>query len=179
MSVKEKLLTVDGQTVLVQRKNIKNLYLRVDPSGMLRVSAPRLVSDATVIDFVRRRADWIAKTRAKAAQKAAAPKRVFSAADRRAFRGKCEAALLRWQPVCGRRASGFSVRDMKTRWGSCNTKTGHLNFNLKLLDMPPECLDYVVCHELCHLWVAGHGPRFWAQMDRVYPDWRRVRKLLR
>ena len=68
---------------------------------------------------------------------------------------------------------------MKTRWGSCNTQTGHLNFNLKLLDFPQECLDYVVVHELCHLWVPGHSKAFWAQVERVCPDYRRVRKELR
>ena len=180
MKTKETLLTVNGRTVLVERKSIKNMYLRVDAAkGCLRVSAPRFVSDAGIADFVRRREAWIERAWSRAEAKAQQPVRTFSAADRRAFRAKCAAALERWQPVVGRKANGFSVRDMKTRWGSCNTKTGHLNFNLKLLDMPPECLDYVVCHELCHLWVAGHGPRFWALVERAYPDYRRVRKLLR
>ena len=179
MKPKESMLTVDGRTVLVQRKSIKNMYLRVDPSGSLRVSAPRFVSDAAVRDFVRRREDWIEKVRIRAEKKAQQPVRVFSAADRRAFRAKCAAAIERWQPLVGRRCSGFSVRDMKTRWGSCNTQTGHLNFNLKLLDFPQECLDYVVVHELCHLWVPGHSKAFWAQVERVCPDYRRVRKELR
>ena len=179
MKTKETLLTVDGQTVLVQRKSIKNLYLRVDPSGLLRVSAPRFVSDAAVKDFVRRREGWIERVRTRAEEKVQQPVRTFSAADRRAFRAKCAAALERWQPLVGRRCSGFSVRDMKTRWGSCNTKTGHLNFNLKLLDMPPECLDYVVVHELCHLWVPGHSKLFWSHVERVYPNYKQIRKLLR
>ena len=179
MKTKDALLTVDGETVLVQRKSIKNMYLRVDPSGLLRVSAPRFVSDAAVKDFVRRREGWIEKVRSRAEEKAQKPVRTFSAADRRAFRAKCAAALERWQPLVGRRCSGFSVRDMKTRWGSCNTKTGHLNFNLKLLDMPPECLDYVVVHELCHLWVPGHSKLFWSHVERVYPNYKQIRKLLR
>ena len=180
MKTKESVLTAGGYTVLVQRKSIKNMYLRVDPqTGWLKVSAPRFTSDRTIADFVGRRADWIGKAMDRAQEKAAKPVRTFSAADRRAFRAKCEAALDRWQPVVGKRAKGFSVRDMKTRWGSCNTRTGHLNFNLKLLDMPPECLDYVVVHELCHLWVNGHSKTFWAHVERVYPDYRRVRKQLR
>ena len=180
MKTKESVLTAGCYTVLVQRKSIKNMYLRVDPqTGWLKVSAPRFTSDRTIADFVGRRADWIGKAMDRAQEKAAKPVRTFSAADRRAFRAKCEAALDRWQPVVGKRAKGFSVRDMKTRWGSCNTRTGHLNFNLKLLDMPPECLDYVVVHELCHLWVNGHSKAFWAHVERVYPDYRRVRKQLR
>ena len=180
MNPKESLLTVDGRRVLVQRKNIKNIYLRVDvKSGLLKVSAPRFVSDAMAADFVRRKSDWVEQALQDARDKASKPQRSYTAADRRAFRAKCEAALQHWQPLVGKQASGFSVRDMKTRWGSCNTHSAHLNFNLRLLDMPPECLDYVVVHELCHLWVPGHSKAFWAQVERVYPQWRHARTLLR
>ncbi len=176
----EKVLQAGPYTVVVQRKAIKNLYLRVDPaSGCLRVSAPRRVSDAAILDFVARRQDWIEQAFEKAQQKAAKPVRTFSDADRRAFRAKCAAALERWQPLVGKRCTGFSVRDMKTRWGSCNSRSGHLNFNLKLLDMPAECLDYVVIHELCHLWEPNHSKAFWTHVQRVYPDWKRVRKSMR
>ena len=178
--VKEKTLQVGPYTVLVQRKSIKNLYLRVDPSTQLvKVSAPHIVGDAAVFDFVWRRREWIEQAMARAAQKIAKPQRSFSEADRRAFRAKCAAALERWEPLVGKRASGFSVRDMKTRWGSCNSRSGHLNFNLRLLDMPSECLDYVAVHELCHLWEPNHSKAFWAHVERVYPDWKRVRKSMR
>jgi hypothetical protein len=180
MKPRESVLTVDGRTVLVQRKSIKNMYLRVDQqTGWLKVSAPRFTSDLAIVSFVHGREAWIEKALANEKQRASQPVRTFSAADRRAFRAKCAASLERWQPLVGRRASGFSVRDMKTRWGSCNTRTGHLNFNLKLLDLPQECLDYVVVHELCHLWVNGHSKAFWTHVERVYPGWRRVRKELR
>ena len=50
---------------------------------------------------------------------------------------------------------------------------------LRLAEKPPECLKYVLIHELCHLHVAGHGEQFWRRMDGYYPDWKRVRKLLK
>ena len=173
----EYVLQAGSYTILVQRKRIKNLYLRVDPiSDCLKVSAPRHVSDAAILDFVSRRQGWIEQALQRAGERAAKPVRTFSEADRRAFRAKCAAALERWQPLVGKRCSGFSVRDMKTRWGSCNSRSGHLNFNLKLLDMPPECLDYVVVHELCHLWEPNHSKAFWARVERICPDWRRIRR---
>ncbi|MBO5518424.1 MAG: M48 family metallopeptidase [Firmicutes bacterium] len=176
----EKTLQAGPYTVRVQRKAIKNLYLRVDPaSGCLLVSAPRHVSDAAILDFVMRRQAWIRRAMDRTKEKAAKPQRTFRDADRRAFRAECAAALERWQPLVGKRCSGFSVRDMKTRWGSCNSRSGHLNFNLKLLDMPRECLDYVVVHELCHLWEPNHSKAFWDHVERVYPDWKRVRKSMR
>jgi predicted metal-dependent hydrolase len=86
-------------------------------------------------------------------------------------------------PACertvGKRAGELRVRDMKTRWGTCNTKTGAITINLRLAEKPAECLRYVLMHELCHLHEPAHDERFWKRMDAYYPDWRRVRKLLR
>jgi predicted metal-dependent hydrolase len=79
----------------------------------------------------------------------------------------------------GRRAGELRVRDMKTRWGTCNVKTGTVTLNLRLAEKPAECLRYVLTHELCHLREPGHGERFWRFMDEYYPDWKRVRKLLK
>ena len=79
----------------------------------------------------------------------------------------------------GKRAGELKVRDMKTRWGTCNIKTALITLNLRLAEKPAECLRYVLTHELCHLHEAGHGERFWKRMDAYYPDWKRVRKLLK
>jgi len=79
----------------------------------------------------------------------------------------------------GKRAGELKVRDMKTRWGTCNIKTALITLNLRLAERPAECLRYVLTHELCHLHESGHGERFWKRMDVYYPDWKRVRKLLK
>lgn len=79
----------------------------------------------------------------------------------------------------GKNAGELKVRDMKTRWGTCNVRTGLVTLNLRLVEKPAECLRYVLTHELCHLYEAGHGERFWKRMDSYYPDWKRVRKLLK
>jgi len=79
----------------------------------------------------------------------------------------------------GKRAGELKVRDMKTRWGTCNIKTAMITLNLRLAERPAECLRYVLTHELCHLHESGHGERFWKRMDVYYPDWKRVRKLLK
>lgn len=85
--------------------------------------------------------------------------------------------LARWQPALGVRASSWRVRDMTTRWGSCNTRTGRLCFNLRLAAKDPRCLEYVVVHELSHLIVASHSPAFWNCVARCLPDWRQRRAL--
>lgn len=68
---------------------------------------------------------------------------------------------------------------MVSRWGSCNVKTGRICINVQLAAQPPECLEYVVVHELCHLREANHGPRFHALLDAYLPHWRDAERKLR
>lgn len=70
------------------------------------------------------------------------------------------------------------IREQSTRWGSCSAK-GNLNFNWKLLHMPPRVLDYVVVHELAHRFEMNHSERFWAVVGRYMPDYQEQRRRLR
>ena len=72
-------------------------------------------------------------------------------------------------PRIGRAPGRVAIRDQKSRWGSCSQK-GNVNFNWKLIMAPPPALDYVVIHELCHLYEFNHSPRFWALVERQQPD---------
>jgi len=71
-----------------------------------------------------------------------------------------------------------AIRDQKTRWGSCSSK-GNLNFNYKLLFLDKESLDYIIVHELCHLEEMNHSFRFWALVERVVPEHKRIRRKLK
>lgn len=72
----------------------------------------------------------------------------------------------------------ITIREQKTRWGSCSCK-GNLNFNWKLMLMPPEILDYVVVHELAHRKEMNHSRDFWKIVEQVLPDYQERRKRLR
>jgi len=80
--------------------------------------------------------------------------------------------IARWEPIIGREVPRWSVRRMKTKWGSCNRETGHIWLNLELAKKHPLCLEYIVVHEITHLLERNHGARFTKLMDKFMPDWR-------
>lgn len=86
--------------------------------------------------------------------------------------------LARWQPLVGVSIERFSLRHMRTRWGSCNTKTRTIHLNTELAQKPPDCLEYIVVHELAHLLEPTHNARFIALMDRFMPEWKVYRTQL-
>ena len=71
----------------------------------------------------------------------------------------------------GVRYTRLSIRDQRTRWGSCS-RSGALSFNWRLLLAPEQVLDYVIWHEVCHLRVMDHSPRFWSLVADHCPDYR-------
>ena len=83
--------------------------------------------------------------------------------------------LAKWQPVMGVNVEKFYVRRMKTKWGSCNTTAGTIRLNTELAKKPPECLEYVVVHEMVHLLERHHNARFRALMDEFLPQWQHYR----
>ena len=78
----------------------------------------------------------------------------------------------------GTRYSGLTIRAQKTRWASCSS-TGAMSFNWRLLLAPEAVLDYVVEHEVCHIEIMDHSPRFWALLESRVPDWREHSRWLR
>lgn len=86
--------------------------------------------------------------------------------------------IKRWESRLGVRAQALFVRQMKTRWGSCNPIAQTIRLNTELTKKPRECMEYVIVHELAHLLEATHGKPFIALLDRHLPHWRDTRKFL-
>ena len=85
-------------------------------------------------------------------------------------------------PYFERRGLAFptlSFRRMRSRWGSCRPQKGALSFNTRLAELPPDCADYVVVHELAHFWQPNHSAAFYAEVARVLPDWKLRRDKIR
>ena len=86
--------------------------------------------------------------------------------------------LARWEPVVGARAAAWGVKQMRTRWGTCNTRARRIWLSLELIKQPGECLEYVLVHELTHLHERLHNARFWGLMDQFMPEWRQHKATL-
>ena len=89
-----------------------------------------------------------------------------------------EQRLSVWEAKTGLYASGVQIRNMKSRWGTCNVQSRRILLNLQLAKQPPVCLDYVLVHELTHLRHPDHSKAFWEDVFRVFPDWKQVRRQL-
>lgn len=180
----EELVFVDEFEVRILRKRIKNINLRVKPpDGRIEVSAPLRVDTSFVRAFVREKRDWIRKQQELIAASpqgrgaAASPDEV--AQWREVVQAFVPPLIAKWEPIMGVKAGKIAYRNMTSRWGSCQPSTGRICINVRLALYPPECLEYVVVHELCHLLERGHGPRFHALMDAFLPDWKAIRAKLR
>lgn len=79
--------------------------------------------------------------------------------------------LAKWQPIIGVEAAEWGVKKMKTKWGSCRIEARRVWLNLELAKKPPECLEYILVHELVHLLERQHNNAFRAHMDRFLPHW--------
>ena len=97
---------------------------------------------------------------------------------REALSNQIAARLPLWEARTGLHPSAWQIKNMKTRWGTCNTATRKIWLNLQLAKQPPVCLDYVIAHELTHLRYPGHGQDFQAFLTRAMPNWPEVRKAL-
>ena len=171
-------IQVDGLAVQLVRKPIRTLRLLIrSPDGPVRVSAPFGAGEEAVRRFVSDHREWIRRHQARLASRPPPPPPP-TAAERRALAARVPFLLARWEPVIGVGISGFRVRHMRTRWGSCNTRTRRISLAAGLVRFPAECLEYVLVHELVHLLERGHNARFYGYLDHFLPDWRARRTLL-
>jgi predicted metal-dependent hydrolase len=86
--------------------------------------------------------------------------------------------IAKWELPMGVQVPRWTIRRMKTKWGTCNRQTGHIWFNVELAKKHPDSLEYIAVHEMTHLLEHGHGERFTTLMDRFLPDWRARRDQL-
>lgn len=174
-------------TYRIVRSERKTLSVSIQPDCTITVRAPRSVSDSQIRRFLIEKQHWLITKYLEAKQKqetipcsdlidtqrAALTRRYIDAAKE-----YFPKRVAYFHQFTGGTYSRITIRDQKTRWGSCSSK-GTLSFNWRLMLAPPAILDYVVVHELCHLRHMDHSPAFWQAVGEVFPDYASARKWLR
>ena len=162
----------------------KTLAVQVKADGSVVVRAPKRMAKYKIEVFLKEKQDWIHTHREKAL--AAAEQK----AANRLTEAERKAAVKRAAQMLAEKTAHFAkemgvtygritIREQKTRWGSCSLKTGTLAFARRLCVAPLPAQEYVVVHEFCHFAHPNHGPGFWAAVAAVMPDYKARERLLK
>ena len=222
-------LTISGIHITAEKKQIKNMYIRViPPDGKVRITAPISATDDAIRMFAVSRIAWVKKQRQKFDEQPRQTERKYvtgeshylwgkryrldvrysnvrneisvsgqniilqvrrdSTSRQRAnamdnwYRGILKNAVppvvKKCEELVGVMAREWQIKNMRTKWGTCNVAVKRIWLNLQLAKKTPECLEYVIIHELVHLLEKSHNDIFRAYMDRFYPNWRTVKEHL-
>ena len=212
--------------VKIVRKDVKNITLKVRPSGEAILTAPKTASDEHIKFIMQKRAKWIAQKRAFFASFKTPKKEYVSGKDfkylGRSYRLKVVQSkeervklqrgylelfvkdkndlerkrnlvyewynkkamlyffniLQEFNKIVKQDIKSVKIRQMKTRWGSCNPYKSYINLNIELIKKPRACIEYVVFHELVHLLYHDHSKKFYDYLTLYMPDWQKRKEIL-
>lgn len=220
---------MNGITISVIRKVIKNMYIRViPPEGKVQITAPYTVSDDTVRRFAISKISWIKKQKISFEEQSRQTKRQYITGEsyylwgrryrldvrysntngqvsllgsklilqvrkesslkqrehilnewyRKQMKQVVPDVLAKCEGVVGIQANEWHIKNMRTKWGTCNVEKKRIWLNLQLVKKTPGCLEYVIIHELVHLLERNHNDRFCEYMNCFCPNWREIKESL-
>lgn len=169
--------------ISIIRSNRKTLSIQLKP-GEIIARAPLRMKDKEIYKFIDSKKLWIEKNLAKIEEreKAIGNADPFTEEEIKALADKAKTIIAdrvqHYAPKIGVTYNRVTIRCQRTRWGSCSSK-GNLNFNCLLALFPIEIIDSVVVHELCHRKHMNHSPQFYAEIEKVFPEYKRCNKWLK
>jgi hypothetical protein len=183
--IKEKRIEV----VIKRSVRSRRLRLSVHLGGEVVMSAPSSMSDARLereaTRFLSQKGEWVLRAIEKLKNhKAATPKRSMKEIQKEyeGNKGKARSLVIErlkhFNVFYGFKIGNISIRNQKSRWGSCSRK-GNLNFNYRIALLPPHLSDYIIVHELCHIGQLNHSSKFWDLVAKTIPEHKKLRKELK
>ena len=160
------------------RSNRKTITMRITGPDSVEVRAPLGMPQSQIDDFIERHQAWIAKHIDRIPQ----PASPFTEEEIRALGDQALQVIpdrvRHYAALIGVRYGRITIRNQKSKWGSCSAN-GNLNFNCLLMLTPPEVIDSIVVHELCHRKEMNHSKAFWTEVEKIIPDYRQREKWLK
>ena len=161
------------------RSDRKTIGIQIMPDGSVTVRCPKRMRSDAIKRFVESKSDWIEK---HLTNRFPRNEEKLTDSELKELRERTRILVTErarhFAPLVGVTYNQIAIRSQRTRWGSCSSK-GNLNFNCLLALVPPEVLDYVVVHELCHRKELNHSDRFWTEVEKVLPDYKIRKKWLK
>ena len=161
----------------VVRSRRKSICIEIDRDLNIKVRAPLRMTDSQIQSFVE-----IMQKRISNMSDEKNPSTALTDADIKALSEQARiyipSRVEHFAQIIGVTYGRITIRHQKTRWGSCSS-SGNLNFNCALMNTTPEIIDYVVVHELCHRKQMNHSALFWAEVEKVLPNYKELRSALK
>jgi predicted metal-dependent hydrolase len=161
---------------------VKNICLRIDNDGCLKITTPIGLPNWQIEKIIKEKRNWILKKINLVKNR---KQSIFSKNNKKEYLQLKEKALKlaenklkKFNKFYKLRYNKVSIRNQKTRWGSCSQK-GNLNYNYKIILLPEKLCDYIIVHELCHLQEFNHSKKFWKLVAKTFPDYQKIRSLLK
>ena len=170
--------------VEVVYSNRKSVAIQIKPDGTVVLRAPYGVPKRELNRILEEKSAWIEAHLQEITERKAEQKDIpkFSMQEIKELADKALVYIPErvkyYAPIVGVNYTRITIRNQKTRCGSCSSKGG-LNFNCLLMLTPPEVIDYVVVHELCHRKEMNHSKAFWAEVEKVLPDYKSAKRWLK
>ena len=165
-------------TFPVLRSNRKTVGITVKRGGEVVIRAPKRMRLSDVRKVVEAHRAWLERAIETSKHLPELPDEQAQEILRRKAKQFLPPLVEHWAKIIGVQPTSFRITSAKTRFGSCSGRNG-LCFSLFLMQYPPEAIEYVVVHELCHILHHDHSPAFWAAVERCLPDYRARKKLLK
>jgi predicted metal-dependent hydrolase len=160
----------------------RRIRLAVFCDGSVVATAPSHLENNFIENWIRQKADWILRKVKYFEKKGfrAVPKRTRGEYKKykESARVLAKNRLEYFSEVYGIKYGRISIRNQKTRWGSCS-RSGNLNFNYKIAKIAPHMADYIIVHELCHIKEFNHSRNFWVLVAQTIPDYKNIRKQIK